>query len=241
MILSSPLATPPLPTATVSFLYYFAASRAQTGAGSETAYAIGWYDVDGTYLSETTIASGLGPSAATIDVYSGTLTPPAGANTLVVRIHCVAGASAEVQEWFFAGAVPAFGWVQLARHPWFPGTVATPVGFTRAATSIAGRRIRTDHARDAMRRTLAFQLGAVSVTTRNQLELLWQANRGLLCSSQAYRLSSCPPLFVLPGNPGMPEIFVGDCEDERFPLALDGWASDAQQLYAGTLNLSEIL
>jgi len=241
-VLTSPVATPPLPTVyPVSFLYYFAASRVQSGDNSETAYSIAWYDVAGTYLSATSIDTALGPAAETLDVYSGTMTPPANAHTLAMRITATGGATAEIQQWLFAGAILAFGWIQLARHPWFPGTVATPVGASRAATSIAGRRIRTDHARDAMRRTLAFQLGAVSSIYRNHLELLWQANRGLMVSSAAYRLASCPPLFALPGNPGMQSIFVGDCEDAQFPLALDGWASDAQQLYAGTLNLSEIL
>ena len=241
-ILTSPVATPPLPTVNpVSFLYYFAAWRAQSGSGSQTEYSVNWYDADGVLLTTTVIDTGLTPTAGAVDVYSGTLTPPADAYTLALQARCGSTASAYVHEWLFGGIILAFGWIQLARHPWFPGTIATPVGVSRAASTVAGRRIRTDHSRNAMRRTLAFQLGSVSSTTRNQLELLWRANRGLIVSSAAYRLASCPPLFVLPGNPGMPSIFVGDCEDERFPLAVDGWASDSQQLFAGTLNLSEIL
>jgi len=240
--LTSPVATPPLPTVNPSaFPYYFAASRAQAGENSLAGYFVAWFDEDGAYLSETHIASALGPTAATLDVYSGNLTPPADAHTLAVRVRCYAGESAEVQEWLFAGAILAFGWATLSRYPWFPGTVATPVGASGRAHAIGGRRIRTDHSRDAMRRSLAFQLGSVSLSDRNLIERFWQANRGLAPSTGGYRLASCPPILVLPGTPGMPPMFVGECEDERFPLALDGWASDAQQLYAGTLNLSEIL
>jgi len=242
VILRSPLATAPIPTANpTAFPFYFAASRAQSGDYSETTYGVAWYSTDGTYISTTPIASWLPETPGSLDVYSGNLTPPSGAWTLAISVVATGYTTTEVQEWLFAGAILGFGWTELARHPWFPGTVATPVGFTRRATTLAGRKLRTDQCRDAMRRTHAFQLGAVSLADRNALENLWQANRGLASNASSYRLFNCPPVLVLPGNPGMPSIFVGDCEDDRFPLAVDGWASDSQQLYSGTLNLAEVL
>lgn len=240
--LTSPVATPPLPTvAPAYFTYYFAANRIQIGDYCETNYKVAWYDATGTEISTTSIATGLGVTAGRLDTYNGTLTPPAGAYTLALQVQCKGLASPSSQQWFFGGAVLAFGWAQLTRHPWFPGTVATPISMSRQASAICGRPIRTDHCRDAMRRSLVFQMGSVGLTDRAVIERVWLANRGLARSTDFYRLASCPPVFILPGNPGLPPIFLGDCEDQAFPLAIDGWASDAQQRYAGTLTLSEVL